>query len=260
MDAGGAGAARPTGAARRALIVVPTYEEVGNLAALVEAVLRAAPSASVLVVDDASPDGTGRLAERLAASEPRLHVLHRPEKRGLGTAYVDGFRWGLARGYDLFCEMDADFSHDPRDLPRLFEALARGADVVVGSRNVPGGSVEGWAPWRRLLSTGGSLCAQALLRARVRDMTSGFKVFTREALEALELESLRARGFAFQIETTHRALARGLDVVEVPIAFSVRRAGRSKLSRAIVFEAALVLWRLRTRGGPAARATPAGGP
>jgi dolichol-phosphate mannosyltransferase len=245
---GGAGGATPP----RALVVVPTYDEAGNLASLVEAVLDAAPGATLLVVDDASPDGTGRLADRLAAHEPRLCVLHRPEKRGLGTAYVDGFRWGLERGYGFFFEMDADFSHDPAHLPRLFEALARGADVAVGSREVAGGRVEGRGPLRHLLSRGGSLYARAVLRAGVRDMTSGFKAFTREALEVIDLGSLRSRGFAFQVEVTYRALRRGLRVVEVPIVFSPRRAGRSKMNPAIVLEAALGVFRLRFGpGGPA---------
>ncbi len=237
---------------RRALIVIPTYNEADNLAAFVAAVLRAAPAASVLVVDDASPDGTGRLAEGLAASEPRLHVLHRPGKLGLGTAYVDGFRWGLARGYDLFFEMDADFSHDPAHLPGFFEAVARGAEVVVGSRNMPGGGVRGWGPGRLFLSKGGSLYARAVLGSPVRDMTTGYKAYTREALAAIDLDSLRSNGFAFQVETTYRALRQGLRVVEVPIVFVDRRAGRSKMNGAIFLEALLGVFRMRLEGRGAA--------
>jgi dolichol-phosphate mannosyltransferase len=231
--------------ARRPLIVVPTYNEVDNLAPFARAVLHAAPGATLLVVDDASPDGTGRLADKLAAIDPRLRVLHRPGKLGLGTAYVDGFRWGLERGYGLFFEMDADFSHDPAHLPRFFEAFARGADVVVGSRNVPGGGVRGWGPGRHLLSKGGSLYARAVLGAPVRDLTTGYKAYAREALEAIGLDSLRSNGFAFQIETTYRALRRGLRVVEVPITFVDRRVGRSKMNRAIVLEALAGVWRMR---------------
>ncbi len=242
----GATAARPPSAAgERALFVVPTYDESDNLAAFVAALLGAAPAADLLVVDDASPDGTGRLAERLARAEPRLRVLHRGAKRGLGAAYVEGFRWGLARDYDVFFGMDADLSHDPAHLPRFFDALARGADVVVGSRLVPGGGVRGWGPGRRLLSEGGSLYARAVLGVPVRDLTAGYKAFTRAALEAIDLDSLRARGFAFQIETTYRALRRGLRVVEVPIVFADRRAGRSKLSGAVIAEALADVWRLR---------------
>ncbi len=248
--------------ARRPLIVVPTYNEADNVVPFVGAALRAAPSATVLVVDDASPDGTGDLVERLARDEPRVQLLRRPGKRGLGTAYVEGFRWGLARDHDVFFEMDADFSHDPAHLPRFFEALARGADVVVGSRLVPGGGVRGWGPGRRLLSRGGSLYARALLGAPVRDMTTGFKAYTREALARIGLDSLRSNGFAFQVETTYRALLGGARVVEVPITFVDRRVGRSKMNAAIFFEALVGVARLRLRSGrlapPAAR--PALGP
>lgn len=228
-----------------ALVVVPTYEEVGNLRTLVESVLSVAPEAHVLVVDDASPDGTGRLAEQLAAQDARVHVLHRPGKLGLGTAYVDGFKWGLARGYDQLFEMDADFSHDPAELPRLFAALESGADVALGSRNIAGGVVSGWGPLRLLLSKGGSAYARAVLGVAVRDMTTGYKAFTRAALERLPLDSVCSNGYAFQVELTYRALSAGMRVVEVPITFVDRRAGQSKMDSRIFLEAVGVVWRLR---------------
>jgi dolichol-phosphate mannosyltransferase len=230
-----------------ALIVVPTYDERVNLVALVESVLEVAPGAHVLVVDDASPDGTGRIADALCSSDGRVHVLHRPRKLGLGSAYVEGFRWGLARGYRQLFEMDADFSHDPRELPRLFAALAAGADVVLGSRNVAGGAVSGWGPGRLLVSKGGSAYARAVLGLHVRDLTTGYKAFTREALGRLELGSVYSNGYAFQIELTYRALCAGLSVVEVPITFVDRRAGASKMDGRIFLEAVGVVWRLRLR-------------
>ncbi len=230
-----------------ALIVVPTYNERSNLRALVEAVLRVAPEANLLVVDDASPDGTGKLAEELSARDERVFVLHRPGKQGLGTAYVDGFRWGLTRGYQQLFEMDADFSHDPEELPRLFAALESGADVVLGSRNVAGGAVSGWGPGRLLLSKGGSAYSRVVLGIDVRDLTTGYKAFTRSALSRLSLGSVCSNGYAFQIELTYRALRAGLAVVEVPITFVDRRAGQSKMDGRIFLEAVGVVWRLRAR-------------
>jgi dolichol-phosphate mannosyltransferase len=202
-------------------------------------------SADVLVVDDASGDGTGAIADSLAATEPRVHVLHRSSKLGIGSAYVAGFRWGLARSYDYFFEMDADFSHDPRYLPNFVHALAAGADVAVGSRNVPGGAIEGWGPLRYLLSKGGSLYARWILGVRVRDLTTGFKAYSRRALEQLDIDGVESNGYAFQVETTHRALRRGLRVVELPIVFVDRRAGASKMTRAEVLEAMVAVWRMR---------------
>lgn len=229
------------------LIVVPTYNEGTNLRALVEAVLRVAPEAHLLVVDDASPDGTGQLAEELARRDERVHVLHRARKLGLGTAYVEGFRWGLSRGYQRLFEMDADFSHDPTQLPRLFAALEEGADVVLGSRNVAGGAVSGWGPGRLLLSKGGSAYSRVVLGIGVRDLTSGYKAFSRRALERLDLSSVCSNGYAFQIELTYRALRAGLTVVEVPITFVDRRAGKSKMNGRIFLEAVGVVWRLRAQ-------------
>ena len=225
----------------RATVCLPTYDERENIEAIVAALLeRLGPDDRVLVIDDSSPDGTGEIADSLAAVEPRLSVLHRAQKEGLGPAYLAGFRRALADGAELVLEMDADFSHDPDDVPRLIAAAA-GADVVLGSRDVRGGRVENWGPLRRFVSRAGSLYAQVLLATRVRDLTGGFKCYRREVLEAIDLEAVSARGYAFQIETTYRALRRGFRVVEIPITFVDRREGRSKMSRAIVLEA---IWRV----------------
>jgi dolichol-phosphate mannosyltransferase len=228
-----------------ALIVVPTYNELTNLRALITAVLRAAPAAHVLVVDDASPDGTGALADALANEDERVHVLHRAGKLGLGTAYVEGFRWGLAREYQSFLEMDADFSHDPGELPRLLGGLQKGADLVLGSRGVRGGAIVGWGVGRRLLSAGGSAYSRLVLGVRVRDLTTGYKAFSRRALQQLDLGSICSNGYAFQIELTYRVLQAGLAVTEVPITFVDRRAGQSKMDSSIFLEAVGVVWRLR---------------
>lgn len=229
----------------RVLIVTPTYNERDNLKDLVAAVQAAAPDAHLLVVDDASPDGTGVLADAMAAADPRIAVLHRAGKLGLGTAYVAGFERALAEGFDVVFEMDADLSHDPAYIPQFLDAIARGAEVVVGSRNVEGGGVEGWGLGRHALSKGGSLYARAILGVGVRDLTTGFKAYTRRAIEALDLRTVRSNGYSFQIETTYRALRKGLRVVEVPIVFVDRRAGRSKMSRRIFAEAITEVWRLR---------------
>lgn len=233
---------------RGVLIVTPTFNERGNLTAFVAATLEAAPQAEILVVDDASPDGTGEVADRLAAEDSRVHVLHRTEKRGLGTAYVDGFSWGLERNYRLYFEMDADLSHDPKHLAAFFEAFARGADVVVGSRNIPGGRVEGWGPGRHLLSKGGSLYSRLILGVEASDLTTGYKAYTRRALQAINLPSVRSNGYSFQVETTYRAILAGLDVREVPIVFVDRRVGHSKMSRQVFAEAVWMVVKLRWRG------------
>lgn len=236
------------GALGKVLVVTPTYDERDNLEDFAAALFAAAPRVSLLVVDDASPDGTGELADAIAARDRRVRVLHRPGKLGLGTAYVEGFTWGLAEGFDVIVEMDADLSHDPRELPRLLDALERGADLAVGSRNVPGGGVVGWGPGRHLLSKGGSLYARVVLGVGVRDLTTGFKAFKRGALEAIEPARLRSNGYAFQIETTWRALARGMRVVEVPICFVDRRVGRSKMDARIFAEAIGAVLRMRLTG------------
>jgi dolichol-phosphate mannosyltransferase len=224
-----------------AWLVLPTYNEAANIEAFVEAVLAKLPdSARVLVVDDNSPDGTGKIADRLAEGEERLAVLHRPRKEGLGPAYIAGFERALAGGAGLVLEMDSDFSHDPAYLPRLLEAGGR-ADLVIGSRYVPGGGVGNWSLPRRVISRGGSVYARLVLGLRVNDLTGGFKCFRREVLEAIDLGSIRSRGYAFQVEMTYRAIQRGFEVVEVPIVFKERRAGASKMDRSIVAEAA---WRV----------------
>lgn len=224
---------------RRILVVTPTYDERENLERFVELVFRALPEAHVLVVDDASPDGTGELADELARRDPRIRVLHRPGKLGLGTAYLDAFRKGLAEGYELLFEMDTDLSHDPSYLPDLVHALEAGADVVIGSRNVPGGGVEGWGMGRHLLSKGGSLYSRLVLGIDVHDLTSGYKGFRADALRRIGLDRVRSEGYAFQVELTYRALAAGCRVVELPIVFVDRRAGESKMSRRIFAEAVL---------------------
>jgi dolichol-phosphate mannosyltransferase len=207
------------------------------VAALLE---RLGPDDRVLVIDDASPDGTGELADRLAAAHPRVSVLHRLRKEGLGPAYLDGFRQALADGAELVLEMDCDFSHNPGDVPRLIEA-AGGADLVLGSRYVRGGRIENWGRGRQFVSRAGSLYAQALLRVPVRDLTGGFKCYRRAVLERIDLAAVSSRGYAFQIETTYRALRAGFRVVELPITFADRESGSSKMSRAIVLEA---VWRV----------------
>jgi dolichol-phosphate mannosyltransferase len=223
-------------------IVLPTYNEAGNVRGIVPAIRAALPPAHVLVVDDASPDGTGRIADELAAADARVHVLHRARKDGLGPAYIAGFRRALEGGATHVVEMDADFSHDPADLPRL---LAAGADVALGSRYAPGGGIEDWGRGRRLVSRAGCLYAQAVLSSRVRDMTGGFKCFTAEALRVIDYPSVHSRGYAFQVELTYRALRLGLDVVELPIVFRERRVGRSKMTGRIALEAAWLVPGLR---------------
>ena len=239
------GAAGAEGAGSGSLIVTPTYDERDNLEEFVKRTLAVVPGAHVLVVDDASPDGTGKLADELARADDRVRVLHRSSKRGLGTAYVEAFLQHLDAGYTHFFEMDADLSHDPRHLPAFFERFAAGADVVVGSRNVAGGGIEGWGPVRHLVSKGGSLYARTILGVEVRDLTTGFKGYTREAVAALDLGTVSSNGYSFQVETTYRALRAGLRVDEVPIVFVDRRVGQSKMSHGIFLEAVFMVWRLR---------------
>lgn len=229
----------------RALIVTPTFNERENLERFVDEVRNAAPDADLLIVDDASPDGTGEIADRIAARDAKVRVMHRAGKLGLGTAYVEAFTQGLSEGYEQFFEMDADLSHDPKYLDDFFRALDAGADVVVGSRNIPGGGVEGWGLGRHILSKGGSLYSRLILDVPIRDLTTGYKAFTRRALEVIDLSDIRSNGYSFQIEMTYRALRRGLEVVEVPIVFVDRTVGQSKMSRRIFAEAVGVVWRLR---------------
>ena len=228
----------------RACVVLPTYNERENLPEIVPAILSAAPELDVLVVDDNSPDGTGLLADQLAVREPRVRVLHRERKEGLGRAYLAGFQRALAGGYGRILEMDADFSHDPARLPALL-AASREADLVLGSRYVPGGGTVNWGIGRRALSRGGSFYARTILGLGVRDLTGGFKCFRREVLERIDLSTVSSAGYAFQIELTWRALRAGFQVVEVPIVFADRRVGQSKMSRAIVLEALWKVWLIR---------------
>ena len=233
-------------------ICLPTYNERENLEAMVSALGEVLPEDSrILVIDDNSPDGTGEIADRLAAELGNVEVLHRPRKEGLGPAYLAGFRRALGLGADLVLEMDCDFSHDPADVPRLL-AAADGADLVLGSRYVPGGGTKNWGVLRRVVSRVGSLYAQVLLGLRVRDLTGGFKCYRRAVLETIDLDAIKSKGYAFQIETTYRAIRAGFRVAEVPIVFVDRQVGGSKMSNSIVLEAiwkvpALRLSRLRVR-------------
>ena len=222
-------------------VILPTYNEAENLERIVGAVLEQLPgSGRVLIVDDNSPDGTGEIADRLADADESIAVLHRKHKEGLGPAYLAGFRVALDRGAERIIEMDADFSHDPRYLPRLIEATEH-ADLAIGSRYVPGGGITDWGPMRRFISRGGSAYARTALGLPVRDLTGGFKCFRRIVLETINLDTIEARGYAFQVETTYRAIKAGFRVVEVPIVFKDRTDGTSKMSRAIVAEA---MWRV----------------
>jgi dolichol-phosphate mannosyltransferase len=229
----------------RTLIVTPTYNEKDNLERFVNAVRSALPDADLMVVDDNSPDGTGAIADAIAAKDDHVTVMHRAGKLGLGTAYIQAFTKGLAEGYERFFEMDADLSHDVRYLPDFVRALDEGADVVIGSRNIPGGGVEGWGLGRHVISKGGSLYSRTILGLGVKDLTSGYKAFTRRALEAIDIGDIHSNGYSFQIEMTYRALRKGMKVKEVPIVFVDRTAGKSKMSRRIFVEAIGVVWKLR---------------
>ena len=238
------------------VVVIPTYNERENLRTLLPRVLALGERYRVVVVDDGSPDGTGAVADALAAAHPgRIRVLHRPGKAGIGPAYVAGFRAALASDAAYVAAMDADHSHDPADLPELV-ARATEHDLVLGSRYVPGGGTRGWPLHRRLISRWGGRYARGVLGVPIADLTGGFKVFRRETLAGLDLEALRSDGYGFQIETTYRVLQRGGRVAEVPIIFTDRVAGASKLSRRIVVEAMLLVWRLRFERRPPA---PSGG-
>ena len=216
-------------------MVVPTYDEADNLAWLVGRILASVPHADVLVVDDSSPDGTGAIADRMAAQEPRIQVLHRPTKEGLGKAYLAGFRWALARDYDVIGEIDADGSHQPEQLPSLLAAL-EDADLVIGSRWVAGGSVTNWAFTRELLSRGGNLYTRLLLGIHVRDATAGYRLFRRTTLEKIDLDDVSSYGYVFQADLAFRTLRAGLRVVEVPIEFVERVRGDSKMTRQVATE------------------------
>lgn len=230
----------------RVLVVVPTYNERVNLPEIVPVILRQDPRIDVLVVDDNSPDGTGEIADQLAAAEPRVSVLHRTAKQGLGKAYLAGFTWALERNYDLICETDADFSHDPKFLPALFTA-AEEADLVIGSRYKAGVNVLNWPISRLLLSLGANLYARVITGLPLTDSTAGFKCFRRAVLEAIDFGRVRSNGYAFQIEMNYRAWRKGFRLAEVPIVFTDRMEGQSKMNKRIVREAVWMVWSLRLR-------------
>ncbi len=237
--------------ARRVLVCIPTYDERESLPGTLARLRAAVPSADALVIDDGSPDGTGALADEAAAVDPCVHVLHRASKAGLGAAYVAGFRWGLDRGYDVLVEMDADGSHRPEELTRLLTALDGGADLVLGSRYVPGGRLEGWARSRELLSRGGNAYVRAALKVPVRDATGGYRAYRAELLRALDLDTIASQGYCFQVDLLWRAVQHGATVREVPITFVERAAGASKMSGGIVREALwkVTVWGTRSRLG-----------
>jgi dolichol-phosphate mannosyltransferase len=233
-------------------LILPTYNEAENVNAIVaaagEVLASAAPDGfRVLVVDDGSPDGTGDMADQLAAQHEWVQVLHRAEKNGIGPAYLAGFRHALQQGAGYLMEMDSDFSHDPADLARLLQAVSAGADLALGSRYVAGGGVSDWGLLRRIISEGGSMYARFVLGLRVRDLTGGFKCFRREVLEAINFDGVRSQGYAFQVELTYRAIQAGFQVVEVPITFRDRELGKSKMSWRIAAEAMWLVPRLRFR-------------
>ena len=231
------------------LVIIPTYNERENINPIVARVRASVPSADILVVDDASPDGTGQLADAIAAADSHVHVLHRTKKNGLGAAYLEAFGWGLSRGYDELVQLDSDGSHQPEQLPDLL-AAAKTADVVMGSRWVPGGAVQNW-PWhRRALSRGGSTYSRLVLRLRQHDVTGGYRVYTAHALERMDLASVESLGYCFQIDMLLTSVRAGLTVVEVPITFVERVLGSSKMSGSIVVEAMarVTLWGLTGKG------------
>ncbi|HEX6644186.1 MAG TPA: polyprenol monophosphomannose synthase [Gemmatimonadales bacterium] len=230
----------------RYLVCVPTYNERANLPLIVPAILEQDPRLEVLVVDDNSPDGTGELADALAASNPRVHVLHRTAKEGLGRAYLAGFTWALERGYEFILEMDADFSHDPKFLPLFIEASAQ-ADLVIGSRYKQGVNVINWPISRLLLSLGANQYARMITGLPITDSTGGFKCFRRDVLAAIDFARVRSNGYAFQIEMSYRAWRKGFRIVEIPIVFTDRVEGQSKMSKRIVREAIWMVWALRLR-------------
>lgn len=229
----------------RVLIIIPTYNEVENLQPITDAVLeRTSASVHILVVDDGSPDGTGKLADTLATKNPRLHVLHRSQKQGLGPAYIAGFKWGFEKGFDQLVEMDADFSHNPTFLPTLLSLLNQ-YDFVIGSRYVEGGGTLNWGLMRKIISRGGSLYSRMILGAPIRDFTGGFNGWNRRVLESIELSTLEAGGYSFQIELKYRAFKKGFQGKEFPILFEDRRVGKSKMSSKIVIEALSLVPKLR---------------
>ncbi|HWM40599.1 MAG TPA: polyprenol monophosphomannose synthase, partial [Streptomyces sp.] len=238
------GQRRRYGPLGKVLVIIPTYNEADNIEPVTARVREAVPEAHILVADDNSPDGTGKVADELAAGDEHISVLHRKGKEGLGAAYLAGFRWGIEHGYGVLVEMDADGSHQPEELPRLLTAL-KGADLVLGSRWVPGGRVVNWPRSREVLSRGGSLYSRVLLDLPLRDITGGYRAFRSETLEGLGMDDVASQGYCFQVDLAHRAVRAGYHVVEVPITFVERERGDSKMSRSIATEA---LWRVTAWG------------
>ena len=239
----------------RAIIAIPTYNERDNLINLVQDIQRVTPSTDLLIIDDNSPDGTGKIADELAARDGSIHVLHRPGKMGLGTAYIAGFRYAIEQGYDLVFEMDADFSHNPIYLPQ-FLALAENADLVIGSRYVKGGGTPNWSRLRKFISGGGNIFARAVLGIPVHDCTAGYRCYRTTALRALNLDAIRAQGYAFQVEMAYNFWKSGFRIRELPIVFEDRRVGKSKMSRKIFIEGFVWVLRARVSGDAAVRRKP----
>jgi len=235
----------------KTLIIIPTYNELENLPSLLKEIFSYAPTADILIVDDHSPDGTGELAERMRAEDARVHVLHRSGKLGLGTAYIAGFKYALANGYDAAFEMDADFSHDPRYLPDFLKKIEE-ADLVIGSRYIPGGSTPNWSLLRRFISGGGNIFARTVLKLKVRDCTAGYRCYRRAVLESVEFETIRSQGYGFQVEMAYRVEKQGFKIVEIPIVFMDRRVGKSKMSHAIFVEGFINVIRARFSKVPSA--------
>jgi dolichol-phosphate mannosyltransferase len=231
-----------------ALIIIPTYDEKDNVGPIATAVLGVKPDAHLLFVDANSPDGTGRLLDVMAVADPRIHVIHQASKQGLGRAYIDGFKWALERGYDFMFEMDADFSHDPAELPNFLKAAER-ADLVLGSRYVNGIRITNWPLRRLMLSMGGAAYVRLITGLPISDPTGGFKCFRRRVLAAIDLDSIQSNGYSFQVEMTHTAWTNGFRIVEIPITFEDRRAGYSKMNSRIFREALWMVWRLLLRNG-----------
>jgi dolichol-phosphate mannosyltransferase len=240
----------------RTLIVIPTYNERENIASLIADVLRFAPQADILVIDDGSPDGTGQLVDEIGATNSQVSALHRPGKMGLGTAYVLGFHYAIEHEYELVFEMDADYSHNPKYLPD-FLALAQDADLVIGSRYIPGGDTPNWSPLRKFISGGGNIFARTVLGIPVKDCTAGYRCYRTAALRRLNLDAIHAQGYAFQVEMAYNFWKSGLRIRETPIVFEDRRVGKSKMSRAIFIEGFLWVLRARFNGDKAVRRLPA---
>ena len=240
----------------KTLIIIPTYNELENLRPLLQEIFSYAQETDMLIVDDNSPDGTGKLADEIHNENPQVHVLHRAGKLGLGTAYIAGFKYAVAHDYDAAFEMDADFSHDPRYLPDFLKAIER-ADLVIGSRYIPGGGTPNWSFLRRFISGGGNIFARFMLGIPVQDCTAGFRCYRRQVLESIDLDTIQSQGYAFQVEMAYRVMRQGFKIVETPIVFMDRRIGKSKMSRKIVIEAFIYVLRARFGKKPPAH-TPTG--